>query len=52
MTTRDKKRKRRAHRKMARYFLHEGGFFNNFSTPGSTFWVVAQWHKQQARNLK
>lgn len=47
----DKRKRRRQHRKAAKNLLINGGFFNGFSAPGSTFWQVAQWHKAQARAL-
>lgn len=46
----DKRKKRRSHRKAAKKLLNSGGFFNNFSAIGSTFWCVAQWHIKQSRN--
>ena len=48
----DKRRRRRQHRKIARQLLREGGFFNNYSAPGSTAWCVAQWHKANARAIR
>lgn len=47
----DKRKRRREHRNNARHLLKSGGFFNGFSSPGSQFWEVAQWHLQQARYL-
>lgn len=47
----DKRKRRRQHRTAAKQLLTNGGFFNRFSAPGSTFWQVAQWHKAQARAL-
>lgn len=51
MSTREKFRKRRGHRQAARHLLTNGGFFNNYSAPGSTFWYVAKWHLMQARKI-
>lgn len=48
----DKRRRRRQHRTAARQLLRNGGFFNNYSAPGSMFWEVAQWHKAQARSIR
>lgn len=45
----DKRKKRRMHRNAAKNLLSNGGLFNGFSAPGSTFWCVAQWHLKQAR---
>lgn len=45
----DKRKRRNQHRTAARNLLREGGFFNNLSAPNSTFWQIAQWHKNQAR---
>jgi hypothetical protein len=47
----DKRKRRRQHRCSARSLLRQGGFFNGFSAPGSSFWTIAQWHKAQARAL-
>jgi len=47
----DKRKRRNQHRQNARHLLTNGGFFNGFSAPGSTFWQVAQWHLAQARYL-
>lgn len=46
----DKRKKRRLHRNAAKSLLSNGGLFNNFSAPGSTFYAVAMWHLKQARN--
>ena len=51
MTTRERKRKRRMHRTVARHLSREGGFFNHFSAIETTFWHVAQWHLKRARRL-
>lgn len=45
----DKRKKRRAHRKAAKNLLKNGGLFNGFSAPGSTFFCIAQWHLKQSR---
>lgn len=45
----DKRKRRRQHRHAAKHLLSNGGLFNGFSAPGSTFWCVAQWHKAQIR---
>lgn len=47
----DKRKSRRGHRRSAKTLLNNGGFFNNYSAPGSTFWCVAMWHFAKARNL-
>lgn len=47
----DKRKLRRGHRKSAKNLLKNGGFFNNFSARGSTFWCVAMWHLKKARNI-
>lgn len=47
----DKRKRRRQHRQAAKNLLNNGGFFNGYSSLGSTFWQVAQWHKAQARAL-
>lgn len=46
----DPRKKRRGHRRAAKSLLSNGGFFNNYSAPGTTFWWVAQWHLKKARN--
>jgi hypothetical protein len=47
----DKKKRRRQHRIAAKKLLKQGGFFNNYSAIGSSFYDVAQWHLFQARFL-
>jgi len=47
----DKRKRRRQHRRCAIAMLGSGGFFNGLSSPGSTFFEIAQWHKAQARAL-
>lgn len=47
----DIRKRRRQHRKNARNLLNNGGFFNGYSAPGSTFWMVAQWNLMQARYI-
>lgn len=47
----DKRKSRRGHRQAAKSLLGNGGFFNSYSAPGSTFWLVAMWHLKQARKL-
>lgn len=47
----DKRRRKRAHRLMARHLLKSGGFFNGFSARGSSMHEVAVWHLGQARAL-
>lgn len=47
----DKRKRRRQHRTAAQILQKSGGFFNGFSRPGSTFWEMMQWHKNQARSL-
>lgn len=46
----DPRKKRRGHRRSAKRLLSNGGVFNNYSAPGSSFWCVAQWHLKRARN--
>ncbi|WBU87711.1 hypothetical protein [Escherichia phage EP_H11] len=46
----DPRKKRRGHRQAAKSLLRNGGLFNNYSSPGTTFWWVAQWHLKKARN--
>lgn len=48
----DKRKKRKAHRNMAKNLLGGGGLFNGYSARGSSFWLVAMWHLKKARNLK
>jgi len=47
----DRRKARRGHRKMAKRLQKEGGFFNNFSAVGSTFWCVSKWHQLNARYI-
>ncbi len=47
----DRRKRRRAHRRKAKYLLSNGGFFNNYSARGSSCWEVAQWHLACARYL-
>jgi len=47
----DKRKRRRQHRRQADNLLKSGGFFNGLSSPGSTLFSIARWHKQQARSL-
>jgi hypothetical protein len=47
----DKRKRRRQHRRQAKNMLVSGGFFNGLSSPGSTLFEIAQWHKEQARAL-
>lgn len=47
----DKRKRRNQHRTNAKKLLKSGGFFNNYSAVGSSFWYVAQWHLSQARYL-
>lgn len=47
----DKRKRRNQHRRAARELLRNGGIFNHFSAPGSSFWMLAQWHKAQARAI-
>ena len=47
----DIRKRRRQHRAAAKKLLNGGGVLNGFSAPGSNFWMVAQWHLQQARAL-
>lgn len=47
----NKRERRNQHRTAARKLLGSGGLFNGNSSPGSTFWHVAQWHLEQARIL-
>jgi hypothetical protein len=47
----DRRKRKRQHRKSARFLLTNGGFFNSYSAPGSTFFEVAAWHLKQARFL-
>lgn len=50
VVNKDPRKKRRGHRQAAKNLLRNGGIFNNYSAPGSTFWLVAQWHLKKARN--
>ncbi len=47
----DRRKRKRAHRRAAKNLLGNGGLFNGFSAPGSSFWYVAQWHLKMARYL-
>jgi len=47
----DKRKRRRQHRRAAKKLLSSGGFFDNLAAPGTNLWMVAQWHKEQARRL-
>lgn len=47
----DIRKRRRQHRKNSKKLLNNGGFFNSFSTVGSTFWYASQWNLFQARML-
>lgn len=45
----DKRKQRRMHRKTARGLINGGTLFHNRAPVGSTPWVVAKWHRNQAR---
>ena len=47
----DKRKERHNHRIAAKQLLGGGGILNNFSSVGTTFWFVAQYHKFQARYI-
>lgn len=47
----DKRKRRNQHRTAARKLLNSGGFFNGFSTRGSTFHSIAAWHLANARAI-
>lgn len=49
--SRDQRKRKRSHRKAARTLLRCGGFFDQFSAPGSSFYDIAQWHLSQAQLL-
>jgi hypothetical protein len=49
MTTRDRRRTRRAHRQTAQALIRGGTFLNAKSPIGSIPWSVARWHLAQAR---
>ena len=52
MTSREKRRARRAHRTAARELIRCGTFLNARAPVGSITWTAAGWHLQQARNLR
>lgn len=49
MSTTERRKTRRAHRKAARQLMRGGTMFNSYAPVGSTPWMVAQWHFQKAR---
>lgn len=48
----DKRKRRRQHRTMAQQLINSGTFLNGKAPVGSIPWLVAQWHRHQARGHK
>jgi len=47
----DRRIRRRQHRNAAKRLLLDGGIFNHFCCPGTSYYIITRWHLMNARRL-